>query len=98
MFFDKNLDNGDWRLPRNLLHTDTRKLKTLFKNYKNIRCCISGHIHLQDEVEFLGIKYFCNGAVSGNWWKGAFQDFAPAYALLKFYKDGNVEREMVEYG
>ncbi|HET9057811.1 MAG TPA: metallophosphoesterase [Chitinophagaceae bacterium] len=98
MFFDKNQDNGDWRLPRNLLHTDTRKLKSLFKNYKNIRCCISGHIHLQDEVEYLGIKYFCNGAVSGRWWKGPFQDFAPAYALMKFYKDGSVEREIVEYG
>ena len=97
MFFDKNLDNGDWRLPHNLLHTDTRRLKGLFKNYSTIRCCISGHIHLQDEVEYLGIKYFCNGAVSGNWWKGAFQDFPPAYALLKFYKDGNVEREMIEY-
>lgn len=97
MFFDKNQDNGDWRLPRNLLHTDTRKLKALFKNYSNIRCCISGHIHLQDEVEYLGIKYFCNGAVSGNWWKGAFQDFEPAYALLRFYKNGIVEREMIEY-
>jgi 3',5'-cyclic AMP phosphodiesterase CpdA len=98
MFFDKNMDNGDWRLPRNLLHIDTRKLKTLFKKYSNIRCCLSGHIHLQDEVEYLGIKYFCNGAVSGNWWKGDFQDFAPAYALFRFYTDGSVERELVEYG
>lgn len=97
MFFDKNLDNGDWRLPRNLLHIDTRKLKALFKNYSNIRCAISGHIHLQDEVEYLGVKYFCNGAVSGNWWKGAFQDFPPAYAIMRFYKDGQVEREMIEY-
>ncbi len=97
MYFDKNLENGDWRLPRNLLHIDTRKLKALFKRYSNIRCCISGHIHLQDEVEYLGIKYFCNGAVSGNWWKGTFQDFPPAYALMHFYKDGSVEREIVTY-
>jgi 3',5'-cyclic AMP phosphodiesterase CpdA len=97
MFFDKNLDNGDWRLPRNLLHTDTRKLKVLFKNYSNIRCCISGHIHLQDELEYLGIKYYCNGAVSGNWWGGSFQEFAPAYAVMELFPDGTVKRTMIKY-
>lgn len=98
MFYEKNEPNGDFKISRALLHTDTRRLKGLFKKYKQVKCCISGHIHLQDEVEFLGIKYLCNGAVSGNWWKGAFQDFEPAYALLKFFENGQVEREMVEYG
>lgn len=97
MFFKDMLPNGDWKLSRALLHTDARKIKGLFKNYPNIKACLSGHIHLQDEVNYLGIKYFCNGAISGNWWKGAFQDFAPAYALFDFYNDGTVERKMVEY-
>jgi len=91
------LPNGDWKLSRALLHTDARMIKDLFRKYPNIRCCLSGHIHLQDEVTYLGIQYFCNGAVSGNWWKGAFQDFAPAYALFDFHQDGTVERTMVEY-
>jgi hypothetical protein len=52
---------------------------------------------LQDEVNYLGIKYYCNGAVSGNWWGGAFQDFSPAYALFDFYNDGTVGRKMIEY-
>ncbi|HNF42640.1 MAG TPA: metallophosphoesterase [Ferruginibacter sp.] len=97
MFFKDMLPNGDWKLSRALLHTDARMIKDLFKKYPNIRCCLSGHIHLQDEVTYLGIQYFCNGAVSGNWWKGAFQDFAPAYALFDFHQDGTVERTMVEY-
>ena len=97
MFFDDQLPNGDWKLSRALLHTDARKLTQLFTNYKNIRCCLSGHIHLQDQVEYKGIQYFCNGAVSGNWWGGAFKGFDPAYAIFKFYKDGRVEREMVKY-
>ncbi len=97
LFAEKNQDNGDWRISRALLHTDARRLKALFRSYKNIRCCISGHIHLQDEVKYLGIKYFCNGAVSGNWWKGAFQEFDPAYALLKYYEDGTAEREFINY-
>jgi Icc protein len=97
MFFKDMLPNGDWKLSRALLHTDARKIKDLFKKYPNIKTCLSGHIHLQDEVEYLGVKYYCNGAVSGNWWGGAFQDFAPAFALFDFYTDGSVERKIIEY-
>ncbi len=97
MFFKDMLPNGDWKLSRALLHTDARKIKDLFKKYTNIKCCLSGHIHLQDEVNYLNIKYFCNGAISGNWWGGAFQDFEPAYALFDFYNEGTVKREMKVY-
>lgn len=97
MFFKDMLPNGDWKLSRALLHTDARRIKELFKKYPGIKACLSGHIHLQDEVKYLGITYYCNGAVSGNWWNGAFQDFAPAYALFDFYKDGRVTRKMIEY-
>lgn len=97
MFFKDMLPNGDWKLSRALLHTDARKIKDLFKKYPNIKSCLSGHIHLQDEVNYLGIKYYCNGAISGSWWNGAFQDFVPAYALFDFYNDGTVERKMIEY-
>ncbi len=97
MFAKDMMPNGDWKLSRALLHTDAKKIKDLFKKYPNIKACLSGHIHLQDEVNYLGIKYYCNGAVSGNWWGGPFQDFAPAYALFDFYTDGSVERKMVEY-
>ena len=97
MFFKDMLPNGDWKLSRALLHTDARRIKDLFKKHPNIKTCLSGHIHLQDEVNYLGIKYYCNGAISGNWWNGSFQDFAPAYALFDFYTDGTVERKIVEY-
>lgn len=97
MFAKDMMPNGDWKLSRALLHTDAKKIKDLFKKHPNIKTCLSGHIHLQDEVNYLGIKYYCNGAVSGNWWGGSFQDFAPAYALFDFYTDGSVERKMIEY-
>ena len=97
MFFDDHLANGDWKLSRALLHVDARKLTLLFANFKNIRCCLSGHIHLQDVVEYKNVRYFCNGAVSGNWWNGAFKSFDPAYAIFYFGKDGSVSREMVSY-
>ena len=97
LFFGKNEPNGDLKIQRNLMHTDFFVLKNLFKNYPNIKCCISGHIHLQDEIEYLGIKYYCNGAVSGNWWKGTFQDFEPAYAMMELFPDGRCKRTMTGY-
>ncbi len=97
LFFDKTETNGDLLIKRNLMHTDFLALKKLFLKYPNIRVCISGHIHLQDELEYLGIKYFCNGAVSGNWWNGAFQEFAPAYAVMELFQDGSVKRTMMKY-
>lgn len=97
LFFDKTETNGDLKIQRNLMHSDFLALKKTFINYPNIKVCISGHIHLQDELNYLGIKYYCNGAVSGNWWKGNFQEFAPAYAMLEFYADGTSKRYMQNY-
>ena len=97
LFFDKTEPNGDLKIQRNLMHSDFLVLKKLFVQYPNIKVCISGHIHLQDEVDYLGIKYYCNGAVSGNWWKGAFQEFAPAYAVIELFDDGSSARTMHTY-
>ena len=97
LFFDKTEANGDLMIKRNLMHIDFLALKKIFVKYTNIKLCISGHIHLQDELEYLGIKYYCNGAVSGNWWKGAFQEFAPAYAVIELFDDGSSKRTMMNY-
>lgn len=97
MFFDDHLPNGDWKLSRALLHVDARRLTQLFAAHPNVRCCLSGHIHLQDAVEYKNVRYFCNGAVSGNWWNGAFKGFEPAYARFRFRKDATVSREMISY-
>ncbi len=97
LFFEKNEPNGDLVIQRNLMHTDFLQLKKIFLQYPTIKACISGHIHLQDELEYLGIKYFCNGAVSGGWWKGAFREFDPAYAVMELHPDGQVKRTMLSY-
>jgi len=97
LFFDKTETNGDLLIKRNLMHTDFLTLKKIFAKYPAIKLCISGHIHLQDELEYLGIKYYCNGAVSGNWWGGSFQEFAPAYAVMELFDDGSSKRTMMKY-
>jgi predicted MPP superfamily phosphohydrolase len=97
MFMDDGKSLNDVKIPRSLLHSDGVRLKNLFKRFPNVKVCLSGHLHLQDEVTYLGVKYYCNGAVSGAWWKGAFHEFSPSYALFDFHKDGTVSREMVPY-
>jgi 3',5'-cyclic-AMP phosphodiesterase len=97
LFYGKNEPNGDLVTKHNQMHTDFFKIKNLFKNYPNIRLCLGGHIHMQDEVKYLGITYYCNGAVSGGWWKGNHQDFPPAYAIVDYYDDGSFERHFVNY-
>jgi 3',5'-cyclic-AMP phosphodiesterase len=97
LFWGKSETNGDHLLKRNLMHTDFFTLKNLFATQPSVRLCLSGHIHLQDEVQYLGVKYWCNGAVSGGWWKGKFQEFEPAYAVIDLYSDGSSERTLVNY-
>jgi 3',5'-cyclic AMP phosphodiesterase CpdA len=97
LFFNKVQENGDVLMPHFLVHADVVELTDLFRNYSNIKVCLSGHLHMQEALNYRGISYLNNGAVCGNWWKGAFRDFEPAYALLEFYDDGTCERNFVKY-
>jgi len=97
LFFDKTEANGDLKIQRNLMHTDFLALKSLFLQYPNVKVCLSGHIHMQDEIDYHGVKYYCNGAISGNWWKGAFRNFEPAYAVIELKDDGTSSRRMIPY-
>jgi Icc protein len=97
LFFNKTEANGDLKIQRNLMHSDFLTLNSIFLKYPNIKAAISGRIQMQDEVNYNGITYYCNGAVSGNWWGGAFNGFDPAYAVFEFYEDGSTKRTMKKY-
>ena len=98
MFFDgDNLKDGYWELPGAWMHTDTKELKELFYQYPNVKAALSGHIHLADLVEYLGVKYLCNGAVCGKWWMGKYHEFGPAFAVVDFFDDGKVTSELIPY-
>ncbi len=97
LYFNKTQPNGDLVIQRNLMHTDFLTLKNIFMQYPQIKVCISGHIHMQDELNYMNVRYFCNGAVCGNWWKGSFNEFAPSYAVMELFNDGTVKRTMIPY-
>ncbi len=86
-------------------HSDADKLAQLFYKHRDkVRACISGHMHLLDYAEYNGVKYFCNGALSGFWWgegnersagKGFYRETPPGFAILNLYHDGRVESDYI---
>lgn len=98
-FFDgDNEKKGDWYVPAAWMHIDARRIKDLFKKHPNVKLCLSGHLHLIDRVDYCGVSYFCNGAVSGAWWAGNNQECDEGYGLVDLYADGSFENQYVSYG
>ncbi len=79
------------------MHEDAGELVELFYQNRNVRACMSGHIHLIDYVNYLGVDYYCNGAVAGDWWKGDLKPFAPSFSVINYFEDGSTSREVVYY-
>ena len=97
-FFDgDNEESMDWIVPGAWMHVDARKLKSLFHSHPNVKLCLSGHIHLVDVVDYLGVRYACNGAVCGSWWDGDYQEFGPGYAMIDLYDDGSNDVSFKQY-
>lgn len=98
-YFDgDNEKDGDWKVPGAWMHIDARRIKDLFARHANVHLCLSGHIHLVDRVDDLGVTYLCNGAVSGAWWKGPNRECDAGYCVVDLYDDGSFEHAYVTYG
>jgi len=86
-----------WKIGDNLMHRDAKPLIALLGQH-NVKLCVSGHIHLLDHVKYMDVDFICDGAVSGNWWSGPFQECAEGYGVLDFCPDGTFEHRYVTYG
>jgi Icc protein len=89
--------NGDWYIAGGVMHVDARQIKDLFYQHKNVRLCVSGHIHMLDRCEYLCVTYVCGGAVSGKWWRGPLQETREGYSLIDLYPDGTFDVQYVAY-
>lgn len=97
-FFDgNNEESGDWVIPGAWVHIDARRIVELFYEHPNVKACASGHIHLLDEIDYNDVTYYCNGAVSGNWWNGDYHQTPPGYAMINLYADGTTDRDYIPY-
>lgn len=95
---DKPEKDNSYKVSGGEMHTDSQELRDVLEKSGTVRACLSGHIHRLDRVEFRGIKYFCNGAVSGSWWKGPQAEAFEGYTLVDLFEDGNVECQYTGYG
>ncbi len=97
-YFDgPNEDTGNWVVPACWMHIDARELRRLFLSHPNVRLCLSGHTHQHEVIDYLGVRYQTNGAISGNWWEGWYMAFPPAYVMINLYDDGSSDSSFVPY-
>ncbi|MEO8376134.1 MAG: metallophosphoesterase [Candidatus Sumerlaeota bacterium] len=97
-FFSKEIvKEYQFKLIGALAHQDVQRIRDLFALHSNIKLCLSGHDHLTDRVDYNGVTYICNGAVSGNWWSGKFMDCQPGFATVRLYKDGSFDNTYHTY-
>jgi len=81
-----------------LSHRDALELLQLFRQYPNVKLCLSGHTHLTEEISFAGIHFVNSGAVCGLWWKGNFHHTDEGYNVVDLFDDGTFRTEYVAYG
>lgn len=99
VFLDgENEKSGDWQVPGSWMHIDARRIKDLFGKHPQVKVCLSGHLHLVDQVLYNGVTYCCNGAVCAAWWKGNYHECNEGYGIVDLYDDGTFRNEYVEFG
>lgn len=95
---DMKIRNGRFSIPGSWMHTDVKEIIALFANHANVKVCLSGHIHMADAVQYNGISFYCNGAVSGDWWRNTSYKGTPAgFALIDLFNDGSHHNQYVSY-
>ncbi|HTE33733.1 MAG TPA: metallophosphoesterase [Chryseolinea sp.] len=99
LYATKHTPMNDIKFPSADMHNDHQRIKDIFSAAGSVKVCLSGHVHYVDGVDYLGVKYLCNGAVSGNWWRAplALDEFPPVYSLLDLYEDGTFDHRLVYY-
>jgi 3',5'-cyclic-AMP phosphodiesterase len=99
LYATKRKPIADITFPSGDMHNDHQRVKDLFHQYPSVKLCLSGHVHYVDCIDYLGVKYLCNGAVSGNWWGTpiALDEFPPLYTLIDLFEDGSVRHQHVYY-
>jgi 3',5'-cyclic AMP phosphodiesterase CpdA len=90
--------NGKRLMLGGIMHTDNARLIELFTRYPAVKACVSGHTHRVEHIDFRGVQYLCNGAVSGAWWNGPHHEAFEGYAVLDLFPDGRIEHSYQGYG
>ena len=63
-----------------------KKVFDLFAGHK-LKLVLQGHMHLYEEIKVKDVQFITAGAVSGNWWGGAYHGTNPGYLEVELNKD-----------
>lgn len=83
------MNRKSYEFPANHIHADAYKLVNMMSNYPQIQLCLSGHMHMVDEIKYKDITYACCGSLCGMWWS------LPTY---KGHEAGNMFVDLYENG
>jgi 3',5'-cyclic AMP phosphodiesterase CpdA len=87
----------EWKVSDGDMHRDSKRILQILAEHR-VRLAVSGHIHLVDRVDYRGISFVCDGAVSGNWWKGPREQFPEGYGIFDLHPDGTFIHRYTDYG
>jgi 3',5'-cyclic AMP phosphodiesterase CpdA len=79
-----------------LVHRDAGRVVALLEDHPGVKLALSGHLHMEERIEFRGVTYLNVGAVSGNWWNAEtpdFRGFGPSFATVDLFDDGSFSME-----
>ncbi len=92
-----HLRDDYWHIPYAWLHRDVMPLIDLLRGH-GVRLCISGHIHMVDRVDFMGLTFICNGSVCGRWWNGPYHECPEGFGIFDLYDDGTFDHHYQTFG
>lgn len=63
----------------------------------NLKLVLQGHQHLYEEIFSQNIQYITGGAISANWWNGAFHGTEEGFLLVDADKNGQFTWQYIDY-
>ena len=100
IYMKPDIDTPDgFSIPGSKVIQNNVQIKDLLKQHPNVKLCVSGHIHLRDAIEYMGVTYLCNGAVCGDYWKNSSAgECEPGYCLIDLFEEGRFTYDYIPYG
>lgn len=98
LFDGERFGPNGWTVPGSWMHEDARDLKDQFLKHRNVKLCLSGHMHQVDRIDFNGVSYICGGAVSASWWDGKYYECDHGYSAIDLFEDGGFEQVYIPFG
>ncbi|MFO1489586.1 MAG: hypothetical protein U1F77_09840 [Kiritimatiellia bacterium] len=66
---------------------------------RRLLAVLQGHQHVNEVIEWRGVKFITGGAVSGKWWRGAWQGTEAGFGLVSLQPaTGRVDWEYRDLG